>query len=88
MVEGQLIGEPIHRATELMLRDVIRFPNAPLESNRTRDYKVVELRLEEINGELVGETVVQAVGTPDHRFHLTDEKLVELGAQLVYARMG
>jgi hypothetical protein len=88
MVEGRVIGEPVHRATELMLRDVLHFTKAPLESNRTRDYKVVELRLDEIDGVFHGETVVEAVSADRFRFHLSDEKLVELGAELVYARMG
>lgn len=85
MVEGELIGsEPVHSATYLMLGDLLRFSLAPLESNRTREYKVVELYANDYGNM----TVVEA-GTGD-KFHyrLTDNKLVELGAEIVYRRMG
>jgi hypothetical protein len=84
MVEGRVTGEPVHRAHELMLRDILHFTKAPLESNRTRDYKVVELS-ENDHGNL---TVVQAQSGDKFHYRLTDEQLVDLGAELVYARMG
>lgn len=84
MVEGRVTGEPVHRAHELMLRDILHFTKAPLESNRTRDYKVVELQANDYGNM----TVVEAQSGDKFRYNFTDEQLVELGAELVYARMG
>jgi hypothetical protein len=86
MVEGEL-SEPISEAKKLMLGDILHFTKAPLESNRTRDYKVVELFL--VNETPVsGGTVVEAMTGDKFRYRLTDAKLVELGAEIVYRRMG
>jgi hypothetical protein len=88
MVDGRLgQGEPVYRAAELMLRDILHFTKAPLLANRDEDYKVVVLRLVEVDGELVGETVVEAASGGD-LYTLSDKELVELGAELIYARMG
>lgn len=76
------MGEPVTRATELMLRDILRFSKAPLESNRTRDYRVIELRL--LNEFNHGETVVEDMEGSRYPYRLTDDKLVELGAEIVY----
>jgi hypothetical protein len=87
MATGEL-SEPISEAKKLMLGDFLRFTKAPLESNRTRDYKVVELRLDYLDGKEFGETVVEAISGDRFRYHVTDAKLVELGAEIVYRRVG
>lgn len=85
MATGELGAEPITTALHLMLRDILRFPKSPLESNRTREYKVVELHQNDYGNM----TVVEA-GDQGNTFHyrLTDQQLVELGAEIVYRRMG
>lgn len=85
MVEGNRVGEPVHRAKELMLRDVLRFTKPHLESIKDVDYRVVELRLDSLGN---GYTVVEPMDFEEFRYTITDEQLVELGAELVYARMG
>lgn len=87
MATGEL-SEPVSKAKMLMLGDFLRFTKAPLESNRTRDYKVVELRLDYLNEEEFGETTVESITGDRFRYHITDDKLVELGAEIVYRRMG
>jgi hypothetical protein len=82
------MGEPVFKATELMLRDRLRFTKAPLGSNRLRTYEVIALRLGVYAGEPAGETTVQGVGEDEFQYNLTDERLVELGAEIVYGRMG
>jgi hypothetical protein len=88
MAEGRVNGEPVSRAVELMLRDVLHFTKAPYTHNRDKDYRVVELRLIEIDGEFQGKTVVESADAGAFRYELDDETLVELGAELVNSRVG
>lgn len=85
MVEGNRIGEPVSQAKELMLRDVLRFTKPHLESVKGVDYRVVELRLDSLGN---GYTVVEPTDFEEFRYTLTDAQLVELGAELVYTRVG
>lgn len=87
MATGEL-SEPVSQAKMLMLGDFLRFTKAPLVSNRTRDYKVVELKLDYLNEKELGETVVEAISGDRFRYRITDAKLVELGAEIVYRRVG
>lgn len=90
MVEGleNKIGEPVRRVTDLMLGDVLHFTTASLESNRTRNYRVIELKLlgeEASEGELVVDTESDLGGRVVYRF--SERRLKDLGAELVYTRM-
>lgn len=63
-----------------MLGDIVHFTNAALESNRDRDYQVIETRLDSIT--------VQTRGTflPHDRYSYTilATQLEELGTEIVY----
>lgn len=82
------IGEPIRHVADLMLRDVLHFTTAPLENNRARNYRVIELKLsngETSEGELVVDTEGDLGGRVAYRF--SESRLEDLGAELVYTRM-
>jgi hypothetical protein len=71
-----------------MLGDILHFGAAPLQDNRERDYRVIELYLNHDGGKPGGLTVVESRG--EHRFwySLSDEDLVTFGAQIIFWKHG